>query len=308
MNILLIDPFPEQMLNAIRALGANVEYHPALSRAEILQRLPWAHVLVLNSRIRVDAEAISVGKNLKLVCRAGVGMDHFDLNALEKAGIIAFNTPGANADSVAEQTIGMLLSMMHWIPRADRQVRNFQWMREMNRGSELLGKTVGVIGHGATGSAVARKLAGFGCHVLAYDKYKTGFQDSHVTEGSYDTLFAQSDIITFHVPLTDETRGWVNEKFISSLPRPVWLLNLSRGPVVELPALLSGLKNGKVRGAAIDVLPNEQLDQLNDVERSLYEELFSFENVILTPHIGGWSFESLGRINGRIVEEIRKII
>jgi D-3-phosphoglycerate dehydrogenase len=308
LRILLIDPFPENMLSALRSLNVTVDYAPTWDRARILQELPEVDVLVLNSKINVDAEVASIGKRLRLVCRAGVGMDHFDLDALEKAGIRAFNTPGANADSVAEQTLGMMLSLMHRISRADQQVRRFEWKREPNRGVELLGKTVGVIGYGNTGSAVARKLAGFGCRVLAYDKYKQGFGHSHVTECGIDQLIQESHVLTWHVPLTHETRGWIGADLLGKLPRPVWLLNLSRGSVADLPSLIAALRDGRVLGAALDVLPNEKLQELSAEERKTYEELFALDNVILTPHIGGWSFESLDRINFRIVEEIAALV
>lgn len=304
LQVLLIDPFPDNMLDALRAIPVAVTYLPGCDRAEALAALAEAEVLVLNSKINVDAEVVAAGKKLRMVCRAGVGMDHFDLKALEAAGILAVNTPGANADTVAEQAIGMLLSLMHRVVRADAMVRRFEWKREINRGVELLGKTVGVIGYGHTGSAVARKLSGFGCKVLAYDKYKTGFTAGHVQECDYETLLRESHVITFHVPLTAETKGWIGEKFLGSLPHPVWLLNLSRGAVADLPPLIKALRDGRVRGAGIDVLPNEKLNQLTQAEREVYEELFALDNVILTPHIGGWSFESLDRINFRIVEEI----
>jgi D-3-phosphoglycerate dehydrogenase len=307
LRVLLIDSFPDNMLEALRAIPVTVSYHPDWERAEVIPALAETDVLVLNSKIKVDAEVIAAGKNLRMVCRAGVGMDHFDLASLEKAGIAAFNTPGANADSVAEQTLAMMLSLMHCVVRADDLVRRFEWKREMNRGVELLGKTVGVIGYGHTGSAVARKLSGFGCKVLAYDKYKTGFSAAHVQECDYETLLRESHVITFHVPLTPETEGWIGEKFLRELTRPVWLLNLSRGAVTNLPPLIDALKDGRVLGAGIDVLPNEKLHQLSAPERKLYEELFALGNVILTPHIGGWSFESLDRINFRIVEEIAKL-
>jgi D-3-phosphoglycerate dehydrogenase len=263
-----------------------------------------ADIVVMNSKIKADAALLAVAKHLKMVCRAGVGMDHFDLPLLEARGILAVNTPGANAVPVGEQAVGMLLCMMHNIARADRQVRQFVWQREENRGVELLGKTVGIIGFGHTGSACARNLSGFGCRILAYDKYKSGYAPGYVEEASLAQIQSEADILTFHVPLTAETEGWGSRAFFASFAKPIYLLNLSRGPVVPLAGLLAGLEDGHVVAAGIDVLENEHLATLSTVQRTQMEALIASERVLFTPHIGGWSRESLTRINSRIVEQI----
>lgn len=308
ITVLMIDPFPAEMVQEIEGMGVKVVYEPELSRAEVLALLPEAEVVVMNSRINMDAEAVAAAPKLKLLCRAGVGVDHFDMPALEAAGIVVVNAPGANAVPVAEQAIGMLLSLMHNVARANRGVRQFQWQREVNRGTELMGKTVGIIGHGNTGSAVSARLASFGCKVLAYDKYKAGFGSDKVQESELQQIWNEADVLTLHIPLTEETRNWVNADFLARFRKPIYLLNLSRGGIVVEDDLLTALDSGKVIAAGFDVLENEKMNQLTPAQQERYEDFFSRENVIVTPHIGGWSHESLERINGVMVEAIRGYI
>ncbi len=308
MNILLIDPFPEQMLVKIATIGHPFRYEPNWTKAEILANLADIDILVMNSKVNADEELLKHGPRLKMICRAGVGMDHFDLPLLERRGILAFNTPGANAIPVAEQAVGMLLSLLHNIVRADREVHAWKWQRESNRGNELSGKTVGIIGYGNTGSAVARCLSGFGCRILAYDKYKTGFANETVQEVGLNQIFDEADILSLHIPLTEETDGWVDAAFFSRFKKPIWFLNLSRGPITPLLGLIHALESGKVVGAALDVLENEKLDTLSADQRGHLSILLEHERVIITPHIGGWSFESLERINDRIVDAIADFV
>ena len=171
-----------------------------------------------------------------------------------------------------------------------------------------MGKTVGIIGYGNTGTAFARKLAGFGCNVLAYDKYKQDYSDDFVHEVSLETIYAESEILSIHIPLTDETRGWLSYDFFSKFHQPIWFLNLSRGGIVVQSDLFQLLKEGKVCSAALDVLENEKLSTYTEAEREELDRLASLPNVILTPHIGGWTFESLDRINDRIAETIRDFL
>jgi D-3-phosphoglycerate dehydrogenase len=308
MKITLIDHFPEDMLQKLRALGQPMAYHPEWSAADVYAKLADTEILVLNSKVNVDAKLLQAAPKLKMACRAGVGMDHFDLPLLEEKGILAVNTPGANAVPVAEQAVGMLLSMLHNVCRANQQVRQMQWLREQNRGTELMGKTVGIIGFGNTGGALGRMLAGFNCKVLAYDKYKSGFGGGHVQECSLEQIWAEADILSLHIPLTEETDGWVNADFFSRFAKPIWFLNLSRGPIVPLAGLIAAMQAGNVVAAGLDVLENEKLGTLTATQKSSLEQLFADERVLFTPHIGGWSHESLQRINDQIVLEIANFL
>ncbi len=282
----------------------DLHYQPDWVRADILPALADVEVLVMNSKTNVDRELLDAAPQLKLLCRAGVGMDHFDLSLLKERGIKVVNTPGANAKPVGEQAVGMLLSLLHHIHEADAEVRNFQWLREQNRGTELGGRTVGIIGFGNTGSHFAHCLSGFGCRILAYDKYKTGYAPQGVEEVELETLFEHCDVLSLHIPLTAETHGWVNEAFFDRFRQPIWFLNLARGPIAPLTGLIKSLDKGQVIAAGLDVLENEKLGKLSEAERERLENLFSRKTVIFTPHIGGWSHESLERINNWLVREI----
>jgi len=272
-----------------------------------LQEILNADILVLNSKIRVDREAIDLAEKLKLVVRAGVGTDHIDGAYLAEKGIKLQNCAGANADAVAEQTMAMLLVIRNNLLRADREVRQFIWRREENRGHELTAKTVGIIGFGHTGSQVAKRLQGFGCKILAYDKYKTAFGNAYVEEVQMERIFAEADVLSLHIPLTTETRELVDSDYIARFAKPFHLLNLARGPIVHLPSLLDALNQGKIKGAALDVLPNEKMHVLSPEEKVLYQALFDQSNVIFAPHIGGWTFESLSNIEQRVLREIQAV-
>ena len=308
MIVSVIDSFPEEFIASLQALPIELRYHPKISREEALEWLADTEVLILNSKIHVDREAIDAAPHLRKVIRAGVGMDHIDEAYLAERGVAVHNTAGANADAVGEQTVGMLLALRHNILRADRQVRGFQWLREANRGIELGGKAIGLIGYGNTGRAVARRLSGFRPRVLAYDKYQTGYGEIYAAQASMEQIFEQAEVLSLHIPLTDETRELVDLDFLRKFRQPIFLLNLARGPIVHLPSLIQGLDEGLVLGAALDVLPNEKLDRLSDEEKKVYRQLFDRENVILTPHIGGWTWESRQNINQRILELVKEEI
>ena len=308
MKALMIDRFPENFRHALSSRLELAEYYPGRSRAEILTKLPEVDILVMNSRIKLDKEAIDLAKKLKLVVRAGVGMDHIDVPYLKENGIRVENTKGGNADAVGEHTVGMLLNMRHHLHRANLEVKQFGWNREKNRGWEIGGKTIGLIGYGHTGKSVAKKLSGFGCRVLAYDKYLKDYTDSYATQAEMDDLYQQAEVISMHVPLTAETRSMANNAFFSNFKKPIFFLNLARGPIVNIADLIQSMEEGRVLATSLDVLPNEKMDQLTNEERSLYEKLFSMENVFVSPHIGGWTHESLENINQMILSFVDELL
>lgn len=308
MNVLIIDPFPDPWYSRLQELPVEVNYVPKADRAVVLALLPEADVLIMNSKIQVDKEAIDIAAKLKLIVRAGIGMDHIDMEYLKQKGIRAENTVGANADSVGEQTVGMLLALRHNLITANQEVKNFFWRREANRAGEIGKKTIGLIGYGHTGQAVARRLRGFGMKVLAYDKYKSGFGDEWVTEASMEDIYEQAEMVSLHIPLTEETRGLCDDAFFDRFRHPITFLNLARGPIVNMTALLRAMDDQQVVAAAIDVLPNEKFDTLTMREKKTYESLFARKNVIVSPHIGGWSHESLDNINSRIIGFVEELI
>lgn len=308
MNILIIDRFPDSFLDQLAALPVQVNYQPDIKRPEVLALISDIDILIMNSKVKADQELVDKASRLKLVLRAGVGMDHIDMDYLASKGIKALNTAGANADSVGEQTVGMLLTLRHHLIRANAQVKQFTWQREQNRAAELTQKTIGIIGYGNTGKAVAKRLAGFETEILVYDKYVSDFGHDHIKEAPLEEIYDRADVLTFHVPLTSETREWVHDDLIERMAKPFMLLNLARGPIVNLEALARGLKTAKITAAALDVLPNEKMHSLSSAERSVLQELFEYENVIFAPHIGGWSHESLRNINNRLLGYVQELI
>lgn len=263
--------------------------------------------LVIRSKTPVDSELLSAGRKLKFIGRGGSGMDNIDVQAAANLGIHCFNAGAANADAVGEHAIGMLLSLMHNLSRADAEVRNRIWLREQNRGDEIMGKTVGIIGYGNTGSAVARKLAGFGVNILAYDKYKSGFGSRLVAEAGLEDIFREADILTLHVPLTPETRFMVNSDFIQRFVRKFRLLNLSRGEVVSTKDVLRAMENYHIIGFAADVLECENFARFGPAEEDWFAQLVSRPDVVLAPHIGGWTRQSYERISAVLADEIIRL-
>lgn len=306
MRIALIDFFEQNLLNQLHLLQLDFQYLPDSTREQLLFINDF-QVLILKSKTEIDEEFLNYWKSLKYIIRAGAGIDHINTFALQKRDIELITTNEGNANAVAEHAMGLLLALMNNIVKANREVKHFQWIREPNRGYELEGKTVGIIGYGFTGSAFAQKLRGFSCKILAYDKYKAGFSNDYVQEVDLFTIQKQADIISFHVPLTPETHYYFDENFVKNLRKPIWLLNLSRGHIVKTSILPELLKNKKIMGCALDVLEYENFTHLPEGYKSLLEELFTFENCIFTPHIGGWSFESSQKINDLIVKNLIKI-
>ena len=304
MKILVAAAFPPAFLQKLQDEGLPYTYYPVRQPEDLFPIIEDHEVLIVRTYPDVQLELIERATALRLVCRAGIGMDHIDTTYLEKKDIAVFNTKGANADSVGEHTVGMLLSLLHKISQADRSIRQYQWKREIHRGRELQALTVGIIGFGNTGRAVAQRLSAFGCKILAYDKYVQGFNTPYVQECSLEALYQNSQVISFHVPLTEETHNWADDSFFERVDHPFILLNLSRGKVVNIPSLIRALDKGKVIQAALDVLPNERFDTHSPEEKRMYEDLFSRENVLFTPHTGGWSVESRENIQRAILQRI----
>lgn len=304
-QILIADDFHPVLLDVFTKEKVDFIYKPDIQRDEIIKYLQnGISGLVIRSKTNVDAGLLSTAVNLSFVARGGAGMDNIDEDFARQKGIRLFNSENANSDSVAEQSIGMLLSLLHKISSADKQVKNNIWLREPNRGIELMGKTVGIFGYGNTGSALARKLSGFNVKVLAYDKYKSGFSQNHIIESTPQQIFEEADIVSIHLPLDSHTRFMIDSQFLQSFVKNIILLNLSRGEIVKTTDVISALKNGKLCGFAADVLEDEKLRAAGDSGPDWFQELIQFDNVILTPHVGGWSVESYKRIAAVIAEKV----
>lgn len=295
------------LLQELESMGYAVDYEPTIEYLGVLAIISEYTGLIINSKINAGVQLIDQGARLKFIGRLGAGLEVIDLPYAKAKGIRCFNTPEGNCDAVAEHAMGMLLGLMNHINRADAQVRKGQWLREPNRGVELGGKTVGVIGYGNTGAAFAKRLAGFDVRILAYDKYKSGFGTGTIEETRLDAIFENADVVSLHVQLTPETQYLMNKEFIKRFSKPFYLVNTSRGKVVSTEDLLWGLDEGLILGAALDVLENEKLDKLSEEEKALFKRLVSHSNVLLTPHIAGWTKESKEKIAKTMAYKIKEI-
>ena len=303
-NCLIADEMHESILPLLHEIGVNVDYRPDITRDEMLECIGDYEILLIRSKTTVDRPMVDAAKKLELIGRAGAGLDKIDVAYVEDRSIEIVNAPEGNRDALAEHAVGMLLSMLNNIVTADTEVRNWRWEREANRGIELSDKTIGIIGYGYMGQAFVQRLRAFDCRVLVYDKYKKGFGTKKVEEVSLEKLFEKADILSLHVPLTEETRGWINEEFLGKFHKDIYLMNTARGEVLPVKALLKLLDSGKVIGAALDVLEKEKFEARTEEQRANFEELFKRRNVVLSPHVGGWTFASYKRINEVLVGKI----
>ncbi len=304
LNILVADDVHELLLIGLKEAGNNVLYLPDAKREEILARITEMDVLVIRTKTMVDREMMDAGKKLSCIARAGAGLDNVDEVYASARNITCFNAGEANADAVGEHALGMLLMLLNNLGRADREVRQGLWRREANRGTELAGKTVGIIGFGNTGKAVARKLSGFNVKVLVYDKYLFDYTNDFAAESTLDQIFEEADIVTLHIPLTNETNEWVNQDFLGRFKKEIYLMNLSRGKILKTTDLVKSLVNGKVLGAALDVLENEDLQSLDPLQENDFKFLIASEKVVLAPHIGGWTVESYRKISKVLLDKL----
>lgn len=302
--VLIADEMHLSLMPMLENLGYQPDYQPKITRSEIIEKLDTYVGLIIRSKTFVDAELLQNAQRLKFIGRAGAGLDLIDIEYVESRKITIFAANEGNRVAVAEHVLGMTLCLMNNILIADREVRNGVWQREKNRGYELMGKTVGIIGYGNNGSETAKRFKAFGCKVLAFDKYKKGFSDEFVEESSMDRIFEEADILSLHIPLTSDSNKWVNADFLSKFSKSIVLINAARGEIVSLSDLAESIENGKVRGACLDVLENEKLQKLTDEQKVVFEKLTASERVIFTPHIAGWTFESYVKINEVLIEKI----
>lgn len=304
-KILIVDDLHPFFKEEASRLGFEVTDLPKITRPEVLQILGDYHVLAIRTKFQVDREVMDAGVNLRCIARAGAGMDNIDEALARQKDIMCINAPEGNRDAVAEHALGLMLALMNNFKKADAEVRKGIWDREGNRGWELKGKTVGIIGYGHTGMALARKLSAFEVNVLAFDKYKTGFSDAYATETVMEEIVKKADLLSLHIPLTRETRKLVDEEYLFHFRKPIFLVNTSRGEVVDTRAILKAIKNGRILGAGLDVLEIEKFPAL--AEQPWFEELANHQRIILTPHVAGWTYDSYRKISEVLAEKLKNL-
>ena len=291
-KVLITDAVHPIMMQRFEAAGWSVDYQPDITPEKVFDCIPEFELLVINSKIRIDKAFMIQAKKLKVVGRLGSGKEVIDEQLAREKNIIFHNSPEGNRDAVAEHAMGMLLGLLHHIPIAYQEVQNRIWQREKNRGTELKGKSVAILGYGNTGIEMAKRLSAFGVDVLAYDKYRSDYTDKYAKESTLEEIYKQADILSIHLPFTNETNQLINASWINRFDKPIYLVNTARGKIIQTTDLIAALESGKILGAALDVLENENLSTFSEKENFELERLLKTQKVIVSPHIAGWTFES----------------
>jgi D-3-phosphoglycerate dehydrogenase len=307
MKILIIDEMHLSIIGMLEKQGHQVTYLPLITRSEIMDQVADYDGLIIRSKTPMDRELLERAVKLKFIGRAGAGLDQIDLDYLQERNVKLFHAAKGNRDAVAEHAVGGLLALFNKLVKADSEVRRGIWDREGNRGHELMGKTVGIIGYGNMGKSFAKRLRGFDVEIQAYDKYKAGFGNKYVEEVSWESLKAEADVLSIHVPLTSDTRNFLTLDELESFRKPVWLINTARGEVISFETLNRALDSGVLRGAVLDVLENEKFQKFSPTQKAEFEKLAARENIIFTPHVAGWTFESYEKINKVLARKIKKV-
>lgn len=307
MRVLHVDENHTTLPDGLKALGIENDFDYTASKAEIMQKIHSYQGLVIRSRFPIDAAFMDAATGLKFIARVGSGLENIDTDYAQSKGIYVISAPEGNSNAVAEHAMGMLLTLFNKLIVVHRELQDGIWKREPNRGEELEGKTIGVIGYGNTGKAFARKLQGFEVEVLCFD-IRPNVGDSFARQVSLETLQKEADIISLHVPETPLTTAMIDSKFINTMARPFWLINTARGKNVVTKDLIDGLEKSKVLGACLDVLEYEKssFEQAEFTQKEL-TYLLSSDKVIMSPHIAGWSHQSKVKLAQTIVDKVQKI-
>jgi len=295
------------LLESLTTLGYNVMYEPKISYEDLSNNIIDAVGLVVSTRIKVDASLIDKAPQLKWIGRLGSGMDLIDVAYAQSKNIQCISSPEGNSNAVAEHTLTLLLNLMNKVNFSYEKIKEGVWAREESRGDELYGKTVGIIGFGNTGSRFAQLLSSFNVTVLVYDKYKSGFAKDYIKEANLEQIARYADVISFHVPLTEETFYYANEQFFHSLQQQPYFISTCRGKVTDSNALINALQLKKIKAAALDVLENEKLASYSQNEKEQLNKLLAFDNVIITPHTAGVTTQSFYKTSKVLADKIKEL-
>ena len=304
MKILLLDKNHPLITELLSEKGFVLKEDFSSSYEQVLEKIHLYEGVIIRSRIPLDAHFLEKAKNLKFIARVGAGMENIDIAKAQELGIKLINSPEGNKDAVAEHVIGTLLVLMNRLFISSNEVKKGIWLREENRGEEILGKTFGIIGYGNMGKAVAKRLSGFGCKTIFYD-IKPNLSDEYATQVSLEKLQENADILSLHTPLTEDTLYMIDEEFISKMKKNFYFINTARGKNLKTSALVNALKSGKIKGACLDVLEYEKTSFENlETKNEDLEYLLNSEKAIITPHIAGWTHESKIKLAQVIVDKI----
>ena len=306
-KVLITDGVHPSIIKAIEDLGYEVDYIPKMAYEKLAPIISAYSGIIINSKIIMNKVMIDQATKLHFIGRLGSGLDIIDLPYAAKKGVAVLSAPEGNCNAVGEHAMGMLLALANNMLRADSEVRAFKWNREKNRGFEMEGKKIGIIGYGHTGPAFAEKLQGFRCEVYAHDKYRKHFdqKDRFVRESSVNEIQRVCDIVSIHLPLTEETRFYVDKEFLDACEKSPIIKNTSRGQILDMKDLIDSLEEKKISGACLDVFENEKPNSFTEEEKEMYSKLYQMENVILSPHIAGWTKESKKKIAETLIRKIK---
>lgn len=303
--IIITAPVHPIFLETLEQKGLAYKYVPTCNYEELRNLIHEAKGLVVSTNISIDKTLMDIGSSLAWIARLGSGMEHIDVAYAQTKNIVCVSSPEGNSNAVAEHALGLLIALMRNIPKSAHEVKSHQWLREENRGQEISGKTIGIIGYGNTGSRFAKLLSAFDTRILVYDKYKTDINDSYVAVVDLTTLMETADIISFHVPLNEETHYMANASFFAKLQQQPILINTSRGGVVDTAALIDALTQKNISGAVLDVLENERPSTFSEKEHKQYSFLTHQPHVIITPHIAGYSQQSWYKLSRILLEKLQ---